>query len=250
MATDQAEQGSNVDYCSRWPEEGHSWVWTLHGGLPPVSTRTCHGCKYLDVTGVREQITSLTTERDRLRDDERRWNAAANELLPRFDALVDAITALIPDDYDSDDAVEAIILRWLKDVLADRKDVEADCDRWEREAARLADLEAKAKAWATAERNDDEFEFDIQRAKVALLTAIDAVVPHGQIALRDAVVEAARELPTDHVLHFIADAVTAAANARDAKRAIFYQSVLDEFNAFDALVDALDAGATTGDATP
>jgi len=87
--SDEPAQGSTVDYCERWPEEGHSWTWTKHAGLPTVSTRTCFGCRYLDVTEVQDalrryaldlndvlaRVASLTAERDRLRAelDEEDW---------------------------------------------------------------------------------------------------------------------------------------------------------------------------------
>lgn len=71
---------------------------------------------------------ALCGEAAAARKDAKRFKAVVDELLPRFDGLVDDITALIPDDYDSDEAVESIILRWIKDVLADRADVETERD--------------------------------------------------------------------------------------------------------------------------
>ena len=82
-STDQPAQGSTVDYCWRWPQEGHSWTWTKHAGLPTVSTRTCFVCRYVDVTEVQDalrrheldrdrllgEVASLTAERDRRREE-------------------------------------------------------------------------------------------------------------------------------------------------------------------------------------
>jgi len=89
-STDQPAQGSTVDYCWRWPQEGHSWTWTKHAGLPTVSTRTCFVCRYVDVTEVQDalrrheldrdrllgEVASLTAERDRLREALLRMSAA------------------------------------------------------------------------------------------------------------------------------------------------------------------------------
>jgi len=149
-------------------------------------------------TKLTEQVEALCVEQDRLREslaEARTWRGVQAFIDEQYPVSVFPVE---PDSEQRDDGARILsLLRHLDEALR-----VVDMHHWSlpaslaaerKQAARLADLEAKAKAWATAERNDDEFEFDIQRAKVALLTAIDAVVPHGQTALRDAVVEAVRE---------------------------------------------------------
>jgi len=100
MATDQAAQGSTVDYCSRWPEEGHSWSLTKHAGLPVVWTKRCGSCGFLDVSEVRADLAALTadrlqkklTEAYRMRNETmaalRRWKAEHDNAVDERDAAL------------------------------------------------------------------------------------------------------------------------------------------------------------------
>jgi hypothetical protein len=88
------------------------------------------------------EVEETLRELDEARSDAKRFKAVADEMVPRFDALVDDITALIPDDYDTEDAVEDIILRWIRDVLADRDDIERELNGGARTAkATLPEVE-------------------------------------------------------------------------------------------------------------
>lgn len=91
---------------------------------PDGETRQCREYEvcdyYREVAHERgEAMYAAERERDAAR-------AEVASLTERFHGLVDDITDLIPDDYDSDEAVESIILRWLKDVLADREDAHTE----------------------------------------------------------------------------------------------------------------------------
>ena len=65
MSTDPSEitdlkiaKASTEDWCERFPEEGHSWSYTSHAGLPRIMTRQCTSCQYLSVQPVREALAS------------------------------------------------------------------------------------------------------------------------------------------------------------------------------------------------
>jgi len=59
-------------------------------------------------------IAELGASNARLLDE----YADAREMAERFNDLTEALIALMPDEYDGDEAVEALILRWVKEQCA------------------------------------------------------------------------------------------------------------------------------------
>lgn len=113
---DQAEQGSTVEHCSRWPDEGHSWSHRKHAGLPTVWTRSCSGCGFIDVSEVRRLSAALefanhdARAKGRVLDAARAWWASVSGSLTGYehdlgaaiaecDAFVSTSTAEIIDGH-------------------------------------------------------------------------------------------------------------------------------------------------------
>lgn len=75
----------------------------------------------------------------------------------------------------------------------------------------------------------------------------DLRAAEAQIAAWRPVIEAAKELPTDYAMGFLADAASGVIPDYNGWRAPseFYQTILDQFKAFDDLLDALTSTGST-----
>lgn len=52
--SDQPMRASSEDWCEKFPDEGHYWMYTHHAGEPLITTRTCMMCKFDSVQPIRE----------------------------------------------------------------------------------------------------------------------------------------------------------------------------------------------------
>lgn len=84
-----ARQASTLEYCDRWPDEGHNWSTTLHAGEPRLATRKCGSCGYFDISEIRAEVAALRQQLDEARGGLR---AAAENVLARR-AELDAVEA-------------------------------------------------------------------------------------------------------------------------------------------------------------
>jgi hypothetical protein len=108
--------------------------WTGYSGGTETHTLACdvEGCGWeiaiTDATkagalrAAREHVELVATIKAKQENDERfllERDEARNEtaqLREHHDALVNGLTAFIPEEYDCEDAVDAIILRWAEDM--------------------------------------------------------------------------------------------------------------------------------------
>lgn len=147
--TQGARQGSTVDYCERFPDEGHAWSTTKHAGLPVVHTRRCYTCGYLDVTEVQAEVARLQQD---LAEAKRERNALVLDAAD-FLAERDSLAARLAE-------AEASLTELAPSSLA----------------ARLADLVEAAKAWAAHQPRPGDWRFPEvpHRISDALVAAADA----------------------------------------------------------------------------
>jgi len=101
-AVGQVRRGSSLDWCERWPEEGHNWLTTLHAGVPRIATRSCGSCGYLDTSEARETLAAALAEAEKLRALVRtvnlygtgyRWRAPDGRVLLLHPAEVDVFVS-------------------------------------------------------------------------------------------------------------------------------------------------------------
>lgn len=98
--SDQPVRASTEDWCER-SDEGHSWSYTHHAGLPRVETRTCMLCQFLSVEPVRELLRA----------------APAGTGSPTPAALLDQLREAIGDSWASEAPVGAEEAKTILDAV-------------------------------------------------------------------------------------------------------------------------------------
>lgn len=60
MTAEQAARGSDKEYCSVWPADGHHMSTHMKGGAA-VTVSRCNHCGWIDFDDLDEQVRKLTS---------------------------------------------------------------------------------------------------------------------------------------------------------------------------------------------
>jgi chromosome segregation ATPase len=174
---------------------------------------------------ARAEVAALTAQRDRLASTLAETRQKLLDILNAFEAERATLTAERDNARHGRNETD----QWADVLRQQLHDADTERDRLRQERDSLA----KSCDDAASHLADEEA---LRREVAAERDTLAA-----QLARAEPVIEAAVQLPTDHLLSLAVDAV----DTTSPKRSVFWQSIVDQVKAFEAALDAYQATPAT-----